>query len=246
MLKSIIVASALLAACATPAFASPVADDPAAPATPTSLSARLGDSIHHASDRASGLLANALSAIGVPYRRGGNSAETGFDCSGFVRTTFEQALGLMLPRRSQEQAAATEKIDKKELQPGDLVFFNTLRRAYSHVGIYLGEGKFIHAPRTGARVRVESMDVSYWQKRFNGARRVLDDKAVATTAVSTDPAATPVALRASSVLTRDTPAPSAVRLGGSASRATSEPAREAVSPVDDQRANMASVMTGDI
>ena len=245
MLKSIIVASALLAACATPAFASPLADDPAAPATPTSLSARLGDSIHHASDRASGLLANALSAIGVPYRRGGNSAETGFDCSGFVRTTFEQALGLMLPRRSQEQAAATEKIDKKELQPGDLVFFNTLRRAYSHVGIYLGEGKFIHAPRTGARVRVESMDVSYWQKRFNGARRVLDDKAAAT-AAGTDPAAAPVALRASSVLARDTPAPSAVRLGGSLGNAGSAPAREAAAPVDANRATMASIMTGDI
>ena len=231
MLKSIIVAVAVFATCATPVFATPLADD-STPATPppASLSARLGDSIHQATDRASGLVSSALSAIGVPYRRGGTSAETGFDCSGFVRATFEQAMGLVLPRRSQEQAAATEKIDKSELKPGDLVFFNTLRRAYSHVGIYLGEGQFIHAPRTGARVRVESMDQSYWKKRFNGARRVLDDKAEASSAAAVAAAAT-LNLRPSSVLTRDTPAPSAVRLGG-------EPASEQASPADANRATM--------
>jgi hypothetical protein len=158
-------------------------------------------------------------------------AETGFDCSGFVRATYEQAMGLMLPRRAEEQAAAAHKIDKTELQPGDLVFFNTLRRAYSHVGIYLGEGKFIHSPRSGARVRVESMDQSYWKKRFNGARRVLDDKAAA----GTDTAAAPMMLRSSSVLARDTPAPSAVRLGGTGS-ADSEPARPRTpSRADDGR-----------
>ncbi|HNL42370.1 MAG TPA: NlpC/P60 family protein, partial [Ottowia sp.] len=86
----------------------------------------------------------------------------------------------------------------------DLVFFNTLRRAYSHVGIYLGDGKFIHAPRAGAQVRVESMDISYWQKRFNGARRVLTRDSAATEA----PAALP------RVTERQWPAPSAVRLGG--------------------------------
>ena len=95
--------------------------------------------------------------LGVPYRRGGNTAETGFDCSGFVRAMYEQTVGLVLPRRANEQAAATEKIDKNDLQPGDLVFFNTMKRAFSHVGIYVGEGKFIHSPKPGAQVRVEDM-----------------------------------------------------------------------------------------
>ena len=78
----------------------------------------------------------------------------------------------MLPRRADEQAQATQTIEKKDLQPGDLVFFNTMRRTFSHVGVYIGEGKFIHAPRTGASVRVESMQTSYWKMRFDGARRV--------------------------------------------------------------------------
>jgi cell wall-associated NlpC family hydrolase len=124
-------------------------------------------------DRASDLVVTAMGFLGVPYRRGGNSAETGFDCSGFVRAMYEQTIGLLLPRRAKEQAAATETIDKKDLQPGDLVFFNTMKHAFSHVGIYIGEGKFIHSPKPGAQVRVEDMGQSYWQRRFNGARRVL-------------------------------------------------------------------------
>ncbi len=127
---------------------------------------------HDVADRTTTLVSTAMGFLGVPYRRGGSNADTGFDCSGFVRTIFEQAKGLALPRRANEQAAATEVIDKKDLQPGDLVFFNTMRRAFSHVGIYVGDGKFIHAPRSGATVRVEDMSGSYWQRRFNGARRV--------------------------------------------------------------------------
>ncbi|WP_092006994.1 C40 family peptidase [Polaromonas sp. OV174] len=124
------------------------------------------------SHKASELVVNAMGFLGVPYKRGGNSAETGFDCSGFVRSIYQQSVGLLLPRKAEQQAAATESIDKKDLQPGDLVFFNTLKRAFSHVGIYVGDGKFIHSPKPGAQVRVESMGVSYWQTRFNGARRV--------------------------------------------------------------------------
>jgi cell wall-associated NlpC family hydrolase len=124
-------------------------------------------------DRTSDLVVTAIGFLGVPYKRGGNNAETGFDCSGFVRAMYNQTVGHLLPRRAEEQAAATQKIDRSELKPGDLVFFNTMRRAFSHVGIYVGEGKFIHAPRSGAEVRVESMNGSYWQQRFNGARRVL-------------------------------------------------------------------------
>ena len=124
------------------------------------------------SDRASNLVVNAMGFLGVPYKRGGNTAESGFDCSGFVRAMYEQTVGLLLPRRANEQAAATQTIDKADLQPGDLVFFNTMRRAFSHVGIYVGDGKFIHSPKPGAEVRVEDMRMSYWQRRFDGARRV--------------------------------------------------------------------------
>jgi cell wall-associated NlpC family hydrolase len=123
-------------------------------------------------DRTSELVVTAVGFMGVPYRRGGNSAETGFDCSGFVRAMYNQTVGLMLPRRAVEQAAATAPVARADLKPGDLVFFNTMRRAFSHVGIYVGEGKFIHSPRSGAEVRVESMNGSYWQRRFDGARRV--------------------------------------------------------------------------
>jgi len=127
---------------------------------------------HSVSDKAADLVGSALGFLGVPYKRGGNSAATGFDCSGFVKTVYEQTVGLILPRKAAQQAAATQRIDKADLQPGDLVFFNTMRRAFSHVGIYIGEGQFIHSPRPGAEVRVENMGVSYWSRRFDGARRV--------------------------------------------------------------------------
>ncbi len=137
------------------------------------LFGRLEQASHKVTDRASDLVVTAMGFLGVPYRRGGNSAETGFDCSGFVRAMYEKTIGLVLPRRANEQAAATQTIDRKDLQPGDLVFFNTMRRAFSHVGIYVGEGKFIHSPKPGAQVRVEDMGQNYWQRRFDGARRVL-------------------------------------------------------------------------
>lgn len=123
---------------------------------------------------ASELVGNAMGFLGVRYRYGGTSPETGFDCSGFVRATFEKTLGRILPRRAADQAAATQTIAKEELKPGDLVFFNTMRRAFSHVGIYIGDGKFIHSPRTGSSVRVDSMHSDYWVNRFNGARRVIE------------------------------------------------------------------------
>lgn len=129
----------------------------------------MGQSVaSHTSD----VITTAMGMIGIPYRRGGGSAEVGFDCSGFVRAIYSQAAGHALPRVARDQAQATKKIEKRELQPGDLVFFNTMRRAFSHVGIYVGDGNFIHAPSRGKKVRVESMKTSYWAKRFNGARRV--------------------------------------------------------------------------
>ena len=128
---------------------------------------------------ASELVGNAMGFLGVRYRYGGTTPETGFDCSGFVRATFEKTLGRILPRRPAEQAAATQTIAKEELKPGDLVFFNTMRRAFSHVGIYIGDGKFIHSPRTGSSVRVDNMHSDYWVNRFNGARRVIENNASA-------------------------------------------------------------------
>ena len=141
------------------------------------------------SNKASELVVNAMGFLGVPYRRGGNTVETGFDCSGFVRAIYEQSIGLILPRRAEQQAAATQNIDKNDLQPGDLVFFNTMRRAFSHVGIYVGDGKFIHSPKPGAEVRVESMTLAYWKGRFDGARRVT--ARAETGAMPTAPSQTP-------------------------------------------------------
>lgn len=124
-------------------------------------------------DTASDLVLSAMNFLGVRYKLGGNSIESGFDCSGFTRHIFEMSVGLVLPRRADEQAKDSNlaAVRKDELKPGDLVFFNTMRRTFSHVGIYVGEGKFIHAPRTGSAVRVEDMRDSYWAKRFTGARR---------------------------------------------------------------------------
>lgn len=132
-----------------------------------------GDWLAPVRDGAKRLVHSAMGFLGVPYVRGGNNVEQGFDCSGFTRYIFEKSVGLVLPRRADEQARLSNllTIPRDELKPGDLVFFNTMRRTFSHVGIYLGEGKFIHAPRAGAVVRVEDMRDAYWSKRFTGARR---------------------------------------------------------------------------
>lgn len=124
-------------------------------------------------DGASDMVLTAMNFLGVPYRRGGSTEATGFDCSGFTRHIFEMSLGLVLPRRADEQAnaAGLTKVGREDLRPGDLVFFNTMRRTFSHVGIYVGDGKFIHSPATGGSVRVDDMRYAYWSQRFNGARR---------------------------------------------------------------------------
>ena len=132
-------------------------------------------------ERTSDLVSTAIGFLGIPYLRGGNSAETGFDCSGFVRAIYKDTIGLILPRSADQQANATQKIDRSELKPGDLVFFNTLKRSFSHVGIYMGEGKFIHSPRSGSSVRIEDMRIPYWNVRFDGARRVDTAKSTQTT-----------------------------------------------------------------
>ena len=117
-------------------------------------------------------LLQALLSLGVDYRYGGNSPVTGFDCSGLVAHVYQQAWGIRLPHNTKAQSQAGTPVSLAELKAGDLVFYNTLKRPYSHVGIYLGDGKFIHAPKTGAQVRVESLQSSYWAQRYDGARRI--------------------------------------------------------------------------
>jgi cell wall-associated NlpC family hydrolase len=114
----------------------------------------------------------ALSLSDTPYRYGGNTPESGFDCSGFVRHVFKHTLNMSLPRTSHEISRLGEAQKSTRLQPGDLVFYNTMHKNYSHVGIYLGEGKFVHSPRAGSSVRVENMNEDYWVTRYNGARRL--------------------------------------------------------------------------
>ena len=140
--------------------------------TEKGLLTRIGEASNQVQAQASELVVGAMGFLGVPYRRGGSTLDTGFDCSGFVKAMFEQTIGLVLPRNAAQQAAATQTIDRAELRPGDLVFFNTMRHAFRHVGIYIGNGKFIHSPKPGAEVRVEDMGLAYWARRFDGARRV--------------------------------------------------------------------------
>jgi cell wall-associated NlpC family hydrolase len=115
----------------------------------------------------------ALDLIGVHYKFGGQSPERGLDCSGLVKYVFEHVTGVALPRSARDQAKVGEKVEREDLQPGDLVFFNTRRAAFSHVGIYLGDNTFVHAPRKRSSVQIAHMDGQYWKKRFNGARRLL-------------------------------------------------------------------------
>jgi len=122
--------------------------------------------------KAGDVVVGALNMIGVRYRWGGNTPDSGLDCSGFVRYVFQDTLGMTLPRRAEEMSRVGEKVRVSELKPGDLVFFNTMRRSFSHVGIYIGDNKFVHSPSTGSTIRVDDMDNSYWEKRYTGARRV--------------------------------------------------------------------------
>lgn len=143
------------------------AEEPHEPEPPTALTKFQGFA-----SKASELTMRAIGMLGIRYKYGGNTPETGLDCSGLVRYVFKEVLGKELPRTSEEISQLGEHVDSHNLQPGDLVFYNTLRRGFSHVGIYLGDNKFIHAPSSGGQVRIESMNINYWKNRFNGARRL--------------------------------------------------------------------------
>jgi len=141
---------------AYPATAAPVAAAPGAPA-------------------ASGveeLLFRALSLVGVRYRPGGSSPETGFDCSGYVAYLYREVLAINLPRTSDGIGRQGIPVARNALQPGDLVFFNTMHRPFTHVGIYLADERFVHAPASGGSVRTEDLNLHYWVQRWDGARRI--------------------------------------------------------------------------
>ena len=138
---------------------------PSAPAAPVRAS--------RSSDSADELIGSAMGLLGVAYRYGGTSASTGFDCSGFMQHIFRRSMGLNLPRTSAEQAKMGVGVSRGELQPGDMVFFRTMGRGrISHVGLYIGNDRFIHAPRTGKRIEITSLSNKYWNTKYAFARRV--------------------------------------------------------------------------
>lgn len=140
-------------------------------------SPEIGDAPARAGTPISELIVQGLTFLDTPYRFGGTSRDTGIDCSGLVQLVFQRALGLDLPRTTQELSQLGERLKRTQLKAGDLVFFNTRRRAYSHVGIYLGGDRFLHAPSRGGKVRIEDLSARYWTKRFNGGRRVVSNTA---------------------------------------------------------------------
>ena len=171
-------------------LAGPPADKVVVDAPPPAAESRAPLSLlRRLHERTSEMAVEAMDFVGIRYRRGGVSTETGFDCSGFTRYVFAMSLGMMLPRRADEQAAAPGfvAVQREDLQPGDLVFFNTLKRSFSHVGIYIRANRFIHAPRTGASIRTDDMTFAYWAKRYSGARRLM----TAAAAKAIEPASLP-------------------------------------------------------
>ena len=150
------------------------APESAEPATFVStVSATVQSAADHLLHSAQHVTDYALDLIGVRYKFGGATPTSGLDCSGLVKYVFEQVTGVTLPRRAREQARVGKQVDLDSLQPGDLVFFNTRRDAFSHVGIYLGDNSFIHSPNRRGSVMVTNIDTRYWRKHFNGARRLL-------------------------------------------------------------------------
>lgn len=116
----------------------------------------------------------AMALVGTPYRYGGNTPDSGFDCSGLVRYVVDRSAAVSLPRTTAEMGTRGIPLQRAEVASGDLVFFNTTGHPHSHVGIYVGQNRFVHAPSSGGTVRLEDMTKSYWARRYTGARRVVE------------------------------------------------------------------------
>ena len=168
-LNRVVVLLSLCAAANAPTVAAQTHDEPSLAATAT---ATVKAAAVNAVATAENLSVFALGMIGVTYRWGGTTPETGLDCSGLVRYVFQQVAGVTLPHNARELSRVGKKVNVADLEPGDLVFFNTRRFAFSHVGIYLGDNRFLHAPATGRDVEIATLDRAYWHKRFSGARRL--------------------------------------------------------------------------
>ncbi len=161
--------AALLVACAFGASA----QGPLAPATVAATTATATATAERLWHGAQDVAIFALGLIGVDYRFGGETPEGGLDCSGLVRHVFQQVTGVTLPRTAKEMSRVGAKVASGDLQAGDLVFFDTRRFPYSHVGIYLGDNRFVHAPSRGSEVEIAQLSDGYWRKHFNGARRLV-------------------------------------------------------------------------
>ena len=157
-------ALAVLAGCAS----APQPVSPGQLPAPSQVSAPTASSPHD------DVLFHAFSLIGAPYRWGGSSPETGFDCSGLINYVYRETAGLSLPRTTAGLNALPHTTSTGDLRPGDLLLFSTKGRQVNHAGIYVGEGRFLHAPSTGGRVRIDDLQASYWQRSYKSARRVLD------------------------------------------------------------------------
>ncbi len=166
---------AAVALCSALLFTAPCRAGDSSPvaATPTAAASEVTEAASGAWQAAQELTARALDLLGIRYKFGGATPKSGLDCSGLVQFVFQEVTGVTLPRSARELARIGDKVPLAELKPGDLVFFNTRRFAYSHVGIYLGDNRFIHAPKRGRDVEVAMIDAAYWAKHFDGARRLM-------------------------------------------------------------------------
>lgn len=178
--KNSLTASALPAFLASPLLALGLSWFPAAHATPTPDAVASVQGLRLLDPQTVPSLPDmvvraGLEAIGSPYVWGGDDPDDGFDCSGLTKFVYREIVGMELPRTAREQRLQGADVNKKELKPGDLVFFaTTRRRVVSHVGIYIGHNQFVHAPRRGKTVRVSSLDNSYWSRHYVAARRYIE------------------------------------------------------------------------
>ncbi|ALP62880.1 C40 family peptidase [Paraburkholderia caribensis] len=161
----------------------------------------------------------AMSLVGVPYRWGGNTPDSGFDCSGLVHYVVQRAASVNLPRTTADMSSRGDSIEPDEIAPGDLIFFNTTGRPHSHVGIYVGKLRFVNAPSTGGTVRLDYLTNPYWAKRFDGIRRVAPALNKPTTTPFDTPsyeAAAPVSPTPAVAAAEAAPKPSAPDIAGGA------------------------------
>lgn len=164
LLPPLMLVLAVLAGCASAPQSTSVVIAPAA--SPAAAPARTAPHDN--------VLFHAFNLVGTPYRWGGNSPETGFDCSGLINYVFSETAGLSLPRTTAGLSELPHAAPSGDLRPGDLLLFSTQGKRVNHAGIYIGEGRFLHAPSTGGRVRIDDLQASYWQRSYKSARRVLD------------------------------------------------------------------------